>query len=85
MAHDIESENRREERKLSREERKIEEIRKTDPGFIPPMHPHRKQSRGSLWLWIGVGIAILLLLIWLTIAIFCGDTDVNLITPWPWL
>ena len=23
--------------------------------------------------------------IWLTVAMFMGDTDVNMITPWPWI
>ncbi len=71
--------------RLNRREREIEEIRKSDEGFIPPVHYGRKRSKVNLWLWIGVGVLIFLLLIWLTVAMFRGDTDVNMITPWPWI
>lgn len=68
-----------------REARELKHIRINDPGFVPPRHHrHRRHRDASFWLWIGVGFAIIMLLIWLTVAMFTGDTDVNLITPFPW-
>ncbi|MDE6284095.1 MAG: hypothetical protein K2L97_08935 [Muribaculaceae bacterium] len=82
MEHKSQSENRKE----TRREREIEKIREQDPGFIPPEHaPRNKKKTASLWMWLGVGILILLLIVWLTIAMFTGDTDVNMITPFPWV
>lgn len=68
----------------SRRERRLDEIEKKDPGFIPPETPRRK-SKTALWTWVGVAILILLLLVWLTFAMFTGDTDVEMITPFPWV
>lgn len=82
MENKIESESRRERRR----EEQIEKIRQEDPGFIPPVHESRKKKSGAgFWVWVGVGILILLLLVWLSIAMFTGDTDVNMITPFPWV
>ena len=67
-----------------REAREFKHIRENDPGFVAPHRPARRHRDASFWLWIGVGFAIILLLIWLTVAMFTGDTDVNLITPFPW-
>lgn len=41
--------------------------------------------RASVWMWIGVAVLIILLIAWLSVAMFTGDTDVNLITPFPWV
>lgn len=81
MEHKIESESRR----MSRHEREIERIRQEDPGFIAPEREPRQKRGASLWMWVGVGVLVILLLIWLSVAMFTGDTDVNFITPWPWL
>lgn len=86
MEHKSESEARRMSRKEKQREEKIAEIRQQDPGFIPPVHePRARKSNTSFWVWIGVGVLIVLLLIWLSVAMFTGDTDVNLITPFPWV
>lgn len=86
MEYKSESVTRRESRREKEREAKIAEIRETDPGFIPPEHePRAKKSSTSFWMWIGVGVLIILLLIWLSIAMFTGDTDVDLITPFPWV
>lgn len=47
-----------------------------------PSHVTRK---ASAWMWIGVAVLIILLLAWLSVAMFTGDTDVNLIPPFPWV
>lgn len=67
-----------------REAREFKHIRENDPGFVAPRRPARRHRDASFWLWIGVGFAIIMLLIWLIVAMFTGDTDVNLITPFPW-
>lgn len=86
MEYKSESENRREARQERRREMKVDEIRKEDPEFIPPEEVQRKRRQGaSFWTWVGVGVLILLLLVWLSIAMFTGDTDVDLITPFPWV
>lgn len=86
MEHKSESEARRMSRKEKEREEKIDEIRQQDPGFIPPVHkPRARKSNTSFWVWIGVGVLIVLLLIWLSVAMFTGDTDVNLITPFTWV
>lgn len=81
MEHKVESENRR----ITRREREIDKIRREDPGFIAPEHEPRQRKGASFWMWIGVGVLVILLLIWLSVAMFTGDTDVNLISPWPWM
>lgn len=85
MEHKMESENRRLSRHEEAREREIERIRREDPGFIPPEHQPRSRRGAGFWMWIGVGVLIILLLIWLSVAMFTGDTDVNLITPFPWV
>lgn len=44
----------------------------------------RVTRKASVWMWIGVAVLIVLLLAWLSVAMFTGDTDVNLITPFTW-
>lgn len=79
MEYKSESENRRETREEKRREQKIDRIRQSDPGFIPPAG-RKPKSKASFWTWIGVGVLILLLLVWISVAMFTGDTDVNMIT-----
>ena len=45
----------------------------------------RVTRKASIWMWIGAAVLIILLLAWLSVAMFTGDTDVNLITPFPWV
>ena len=47
--------------------------------------PSRVTRKASAGMWIGVAVLIILLLAWLSVAMFTGDTDVNLITPFPWV